>query len=115
MIGLQLPLVSHWLSALPVALLESLLRAGISSLDSARVRDTLLCLMTCCLDLGVRSLTLPASLVMDEASRWTSSYQNILYYPITIRLYLLDLLHKQEKSSNLRSLSCECYHMNMVR
>ena len=63
--------MSQWLGSLPASLVQSLIMAGASSLTSARDRDALLLLMTCCLELGVKSFILPASLVFDESNRLT--------------------------------------------
>ena len=76
--------MTAWLTILPLTLVEALLRSGplttdycpplsrsgTSALTSARDRDILLCLVSCSLQLGVRRLTVPASLVLDECSRW---------------------------------------------
>ena len=61
--------VKSWLSSLPLSVIESLLRQGISLLGSARDRDSLLGLMTICMELGIRRIGLPSYLVLDESSR----------------------------------------------
>ena len=115
---LQLPQVSQWLASLPASLLHSLMMTSLSLLSSARDRDSLLLLLTSCLSLGLQSCILPASLVMDESSRWAIQSNNpgFIFIPVNSpRLYLLSVLQKQDVCSRLRSFICECYNMNMVR
>ena len=92
-------------------------RSGTSVLTSARDRDILLCLVTCSLQLGVRRLTVPASLVLDECSRWPLTITSHLSVRLRCycRLYILEQLQQPGHCAQLESLVCECYTSNLVR
>ena len=96
---IQLNVIIHWLSTLPINSLESLLVSGASTLNGARDRDILLGLMTSCLRLGLRRIIVPSCLVLDECSR----------------LYILELMMKAEVARKLETVVFECYTNNMVR
>ena len=86
-------------------------------LTSARDRDILLCLVSCSLQLGVRRLTVPASLVLDECSRWPLTITSHLSVRLRCycRLYILEQLQQPAHCAQLESLVCECYTSNLVR
>ena len=71
--------------------------------------------MTCSLQLGVRRLTVPASLVLDECSRWLLTIHLSVRHRRYCRLYILDLLQQPGHCAQLESLVCECYTSNLVR
>ena len=71
--------------------------------------------MTCSLQLGVRRLTVPASLVLDESSRWPLTIHLSVRIRRSRRLYILDLLQQPGHCAQLESLVCECYTSNLVR
>ena len=94
-------------------------RSGTSALTSARDRDILLCLVSCSLQLGVRRLTVPASLVLDECSRWPLTITITIHLSARLclycRLYILEQLQQPGHCAQLESLVCECYTSNLVR
>ena len=71
--------------------------------------------MTCSLHLGVRRLTVPASLVLDECSRWPLTIHLSVRLRRYCRLYILEQLQQPGHCAQLESLVCECYASNLVR
>ena len=63
----------------------------------------------------MRRLTVPASLVLDESSRWPLTIHLSVRIHIYCRLYILDLLQQPGHCAQLESLVCECYTSNLVR
>ena len=82
--------VKSWLSCLPLFSVESLLRQGMTLLGEAHNKDTLLGLMTLCMELGIKTIVMPSYLVLDESSRYGGRTFYMLFTP-TLNIHQLHI------------------------
>ena len=87
-----------WLFILPVGMVQSIMETAMMHFNQARDRDLLLCILTISINSRTTRFCLPQTLKMDEGSR----------------LYVLQLLKKQEYVASLQTFCCDCYREGSV-